>query len=128
MAEFFSFMKMLMVCGTVFFIVTLVLLSMPQSRLRYVGMEMIKWVAAIGLVLMVPLPIDVLPDVLPPITYIDDLGYIVMAIVSARSAMGDRRKRALIEEAELAELRSRSGLADSEADTVDLPAEEEARQ
>ena len=101
MAEFFSFLKLFITCGTVFFVVMLVLLSLPQSRLRCVGMEMAKWALACGLVLMIPSPVDVIPDVVPVIGWADDLGYIVGAIAAISGAVGERKKRAYLESVEM---------------------------
>ena len=100
MTEFFGFMKMFVLCGTVFFIIMTVLLALPQSRLRSVGLEMSKWALMCGLLLMVPSPIDVLPDVLPGIGWLDDIGYVIAAIMSGRSAVAERKKRSALEELE----------------------------
>src|SRR5205809_316364 len=104
MAEFFSFLKIFVACGTVFFIVMLILLALPQSRLRCVGLEMGKWALACGLLLMVPSPVDVVPDVVPVIGWVDDLAYVVGAIAAVRGALGERKKRALYESIEMSDL------------------------
>lgn len=103
MAEFFSFLKIMAVCGTVFFITTAVLLAMPQSKLRSVGLEMSKWTLSVGLLLLVPSPVDVLPDVVPGIGWLDDIGYLVAAGFAAKSAMGEHRRRAILEELDFEE-------------------------
>lgn len=108
MSEFFGFMRMLVGCGALLFIVTLVLLALPPSRLRCVGLEMTKWAMSIGLVLLCPSPIDVIPDVIVPVGWLDDVGYLVGAWYSAKSAMDERKKRRLYEEVELNELRHRA--------------------
>lgn len=95
MAEFFGFLKVFVVCGTVFFIATLVLMAMPQSRLRSVGLEMTKWAAVAGLAVLVASPIDLLP-LLP----IDDVAYIIGGICTAKSAFGERKRRAYLEQLE----------------------------
>ncbi len=108
MAEFFSFLKVFLICGTVFFIAFVVLLALPQSRLRQVGLEMSKYALAGLLVLMVPLPIDVLPDFVPPFTWLDDCGYAAGAWWAIRSALENRQQRKVLEEAELEQLRSKT--------------------
>jgi uncharacterized membrane protein YkvA (DUF1232 family) len=108
MVEFFNFLKVFMVCGTVFFIVMLVLLALPQSKLRLVGLEMGKWVLCAALVVMVPSPIDALPDAIPVLGWLDDIAYIVGAIAAARGALGERRKRAMLEEIEMNALRAQA--------------------
>jgi len=108
MAEFFAFLKTFLVCGTVLFVVMLVLLALPQSKLRCVGLEIAKWIMAGVLLVMVPLPCDLLPDIAPPFTYIDDVGYLVGAVAAARGALGERKKRRLYEEIELKELQAKA--------------------
>lgn len=100
MAEFFSFLKMIVVCGTVFFITMTVLLALPQSKLRSMGLEMSKWALACGLLLLVPSPVDVIPDVVPGLGWADDIGYVVAAGFAAKSALGERKRRTLLEELE----------------------------
>lgn len=100
MAEFFEFLKVFVICGTVFFITMTVLLAMPQSKLRSVGLEMSKWALMCGLLLMVPSPIDVLPDVVPVAGWLDDFGYILGALGAAKSAVTERKRRTALEELE----------------------------
>jgi len=113
MVEFFGFMKMLVGSGTVLFIVMLVLLSLPQSKLRLVGLEMCKYAMCVAFVLMIPSPIDLLPDAVPLLGWLDDIGYIIGAVAAFKSAAADRERRKLIDEIELAELNSRRDTASS---------------
>lgn len=126
MAEFFEFLKMLIACGTIVFLTMLILLALPQSKLRLVGLELTKWAMALGLLVMIPGPLDVLPDVLPPVTYIDDLGYLVAAIAAIKSARADGRKRKLMDEIELAEMQARraAATADEPDATASAPSQE----
>jgi len=121
MAEFFSFLKVFALCGTFFFVAMLVLLAMPQSRLRSVGMELAKWVMVAGLLLMVPSPIDVLPDVVPGVGWLDDIGYILGAICAANSAMEERKRRRAFEEIEFNEAiaRKRGEVPPSDPEAVE---------
>lgn len=119
MSEFFSFLKVFAICGTVFFVATTVLLSLPQSRLRSVGMEMSKWALVCGLLLMVPSPVDVLPDVMPGIGWLDDIGYILGAIGAAKGAMNERKRRAMWEEAEFEETLAAKRAEPSPSDSDD---------
>ena len=93
MSEFIGLVKVLAGCGTVLFIAMLVLLSLPQCRLRSVGVELMKWLTAAGLVFLTVSPIDVIPDVVPLLGWGDDLGYLLGAFTTARSAMSERRRR-----------------------------------
>jgi len=126
MADFFSFLKIFVLCGTFFFVAMLVLLAMPQSRLRSVGMEMSKWAFVVGLLLMVPSPIDVLPDVVPGVGWLDDIGYILGAIVAAGSALKERERRQAFEEVEFNETIAFKRGETSSADTTTADDEKEA--
>lgn len=108
MAEFFSFLKVFVGCSSLLFLTFMVLLALPQSKLRAVGLEVAKYAVAAGLLLLVPSPVDVLPDVVPGVGWFDDIGYIVAAIAAFRSARGDRQTCLLYDEAEQAELRRRA--------------------
>lgn len=103
MAEFFSLLKLVVGCSTLVFVVTLVLLALPPSKLREVGIECVKWGVVAGLVVLTFSPIDLLPG-LP----LDDLVYIVGAILTGKSALGSREKRRVYDEIEMAELRQRA--------------------
>lgn len=98
MAEFFSFLKVLMICSTVFFVATAVLLALPQSRLRSVGLEMTKWALVFGLFVLTISPADIIPDVLPGLGFADDLCYIIAAICTAKSALQERKRRKALED------------------------------
>lgn len=108
MAEFFSFLKVLIGCGSLVFLTFLVLLALPQSRLRTVGLECAKYVVAGALLLLIPSPMDVAPDAIPGIGWLDDIGYAIASIAAFRSARKEGKTRALYDEAERAELRRRA--------------------
>ncbi len=109
MAEFFSFLKMFIGCSSLIFIVMLVLLALPASKLRTVGLELTKYALAIGLFFLVPSTIDVVPDAVVGIGWLDDLGYIAAGIAAIRSARADGKKRKLYDEIELKELQAKAG-------------------
>jgi uncharacterized membrane protein YkvA (DUF1232 family) len=92
-AEFLSLLKVVALCGTTFFLVFVILLALPHSKLRSVCMEFMKYILAAGLFLMVPSPIDIVPDVVPVVGWADDLGYLLAGIGAIKSARGDRRRR-----------------------------------
>lgn len=103
MTAFFSFLKVVIECGTVLLIVMMVLLSLPACKLRAVGLELTKYAIVVGLVILVFSPLDLLPG-LP----FDDALYVIGAIMAGRSALKSRETRLLYDEAEMAELRSRT--------------------
>lgn len=98
MAEFVSLLKTVVICGTLFFMTFVVLLSLPKSRMRSVCLEMAKYVIAGGLVLLTISPVDVLPDVVPLVGWADDLGYIIGAVAAVRSGLHERKVRAELPE------------------------------
>lgn len=106
MAEFFSMLQTVFVCGALVFMTMLVLMALPQCRLRYVGLEMVKYGIVGGLTLLIILPTDLLPGV-----PIDDVFYLIGAIAAGNSASKDRARRRLLEEVEMAELARRREMA-----------------
>lgn len=78
----------------------IVLLALPQSRLRQVLFRMISWINGLIAVLLgisVVSPIDAIPDVVPVLGQADDVmaiaGAIGAAIVSAIAARAARQPR-----------------------------------
>ncbi|MBK9118167.1 MAG: hypothetical protein IPM18_00985 [Phycisphaerales bacterium] len=102
MIEFIGLLKLVVGCSSLLFLATLVLLALPQSRLRATGLEMVKWALVAGLVLLIFSPLDLLPG-LP----IDDVFYLIGVILAGKSAFSSRDTRLLYTQAEQAELRSR---------------------
>lgn len=88
MSDFFEFLKLLALCATAFVVVFLVLLSLPQSRLRSVALEVSKYVIAAACAVLFVSPIDFLP-LIP----IDDIGYLAGGLAAVASARGERQRR-----------------------------------
>jgi len=86
----------MIVCVSIVSMAFIVLLALPQSKLRSVFMELFQYVLAAGLVLLVLSPIDPIPDVIFPVGFLDDLGYIVGAFASIRAAQEQRHDRELM--------------------------------
>lgn len=114
MSDFFSFLKVFVGCGTVFFVSMLVLLALPKSQLRSVGMEVMKYAFGAGLFLLMPSPVDVVPDVVPIVGLADDLAYFVGGVAAIKSGLKDRKQRAFEEQCENARL-ARMAYGDSAA-------------
>lgn len=121
MTEFFSFLKVFVMCTTVFFIATTVLLALPQSKLRSVGLEMSRWALMCGLLLLVPSPVDVLPDVVPGLGMFDDICYLVAAVFAGKSAWKERNRRSALDDWEFEQTMAakRRAAADSPEGTDD---------
>ncbi len=85
MSTFFGFLSVLAVCSTIFGLVFVVVLALPQSRMRDV---MKKALMAVGCIVYVISPVDLMPEaLLGPIGLIDDLGALLVGIASAREAL-----------------------------------------
>ncbi len=94
MAEAFNALQTLFVCATVFGMGFIILLALPKSKLRSYCLEVMKYLMAMGLAILVVSPVDVMPDFVPILGQADDIGYIVGAIASVASAIKERKERA----------------------------------
>jgi len=97
MDDLFATIRVMFVCFTIMSLVFVVLLAMPTSKLRSYLIEVVKYVGAAALVLLVISPVDLIPDVLPVLGWGDDVGYLAAAIASIRSARKEAQERQLID-------------------------------
>lgn len=93
MSDFFSFLRVAILCGSAVFAVAMTLLALPNSRLRLVGSECLKYAGAAALLVLAPSPVDFVPDVVPLLGWVDDLGYLFGAGLAVKSGLSDRRQR-----------------------------------
>jgi uncharacterized membrane protein YkvA (DUF1232 family) len=82
----FSLLETMMHCGTMIVLAFLVLLALPQCKLRNVCLETSGWLAAALCAHYVVCPIDLIPDCLPGIGWVDDAGALLGGIISASIA------------------------------------------
>ncbi|MDX2199507.1 MAG: YkvA family protein [Phycisphaerae bacterium] len=94
MSDLLQLMQIGIVCGTVLMVTFVVLLALPQSRMRSVCLEVMKYGIAGGCVLLTVSPIDVIPDFLPVLGWADDVGYVVGTVSAIGSAVRERSVRA----------------------------------
>jgi uncharacterized membrane protein YkvA (DUF1232 family) len=73
--------------GGILALAFLVLLAMPQSRLREIVLPFVGWAVAALSVAYIISPIDVVPDFLVGIGWVDDLVALAVAIGSAVTAI-----------------------------------------
>jgi uncharacterized membrane protein YkvA (DUF1232 family) len=84
MSEFFGLLSTFLWCGTILGLAFMVVLAMPQSRMRDV---MKKVLLAVACAIYVISPIDLMPEaLLGPFGLVDDLGALVAGVIAARSA------------------------------------------
>ena len=70
----------------------MVCLSLPKSKLREFLTPLVGWALAVGCGIYVISPLDVLPDVIPVIGWMDDVGAIAVGVGSAMAAITAKGK------------------------------------
>jgi uncharacterized membrane protein YkvA (DUF1232 family) len=78
---FFSLLKVTSVGSFALIALVLVLLAIPQTRLKSTLTELLAWCGFLGASGLVLSPVDLIPDVLPVIGWADDLGYAFLTLV-----------------------------------------------
>jgi uncharacterized membrane protein YkvA (DUF1232 family) len=87
MAEMMSVAKTLIGCGTLLTLAFVVLLAMPQSKLRAFLLPIVGWMFAIFCGLYCISPVDIVPEaLLGPFGLVDDIGAAVVGIASGIAA------------------------------------------
>lgn len=85
MSSFLSFLNTAMTCCTILGIAFMIVLSLPQSRMRDV---MKKVLTALVCMVYIVSPIDFMPEVvLGPLGVVDDCGALIAGIVSLKQAI-----------------------------------------
>lgn len=85
MSDFFTFLSVIVCCGTVLGLAFMIVLSLPQCAMRDICKSVL---IAIGCLLYVVSPIDLLPaGLLGPLGAVDDLGALFVGIEQIRKAV-----------------------------------------
>lgn len=83
----FDLMGRAMICGTLLMLAFMVLLAMPQSRLREIVLPFVGWAVAALSAAYVLSPIDVMPEaILGPFGAADDVIALALGIASGWTA------------------------------------------
>jgi hypothetical protein len=88
-----SIINNIVICGSVLILAFLILLALPKSMLRCVLLEVLGWLGTVLACVYVVSPIDVIPDFIPVLGWIDDGGVLVGGIASAITAICARSDR-----------------------------------
>ena len=87
MDKAFQFAEMAVICGTVLVLALMILLAMPKSYLRNFLVQILGWLMTAFCGVYVVSPVDAIPDFIPVIGWIDDVGAIVAGLTSGAMAM-----------------------------------------
>jgi uncharacterized membrane protein YkvA (DUF1232 family) len=88
------FLELLVIVGGILILAGMILLALPQSKLRDLIMPFVSWGFVVLCGLYVVSPIDALPEiVLGPVGIFDDLAAGVAGVVTAVSAIKAHRRK-----------------------------------
>lgn len=97
MDAFFDFLKYFFIGLFALIGLFVILLSLPKSRLRSIVLEFMGWGTTAVSAVSVVSPLDPIPDVIPVLGQLDDVGMIVLGICSALFAYYMRSQRKKLE-------------------------------
>ncbi len=88
MSEILSAVKFFGGCGVVLLLAFMILLSMPQSKIRAVLVQIVGWMIVVFCVIYGLSPIDILPEAfLGPFGLVDDIGAVAVAVGAGAAAL-----------------------------------------
>jgi uncharacterized membrane protein YkvA (DUF1232 family) len=87
-------LRLLVVVGGLIVVTFLVLLSLPQCKLREILMPFVAWGFVVLCAAYAISPVDIMPEIaLGPFGLVDDLAAVVMGIGTARAAIQAKRQK-----------------------------------
>lgn len=93
MESFFHFLEVLIMAIAGLIGLFIILLALPKSKLRTIMLEILGWGGATVSTIGFFSPVDLIPDVIPVLGELDDIGYIVLGLLFALTAYYQRKKR-----------------------------------
>lgn len=75
--------RTLMLCGTIILLAFMILIALPKSKFRNFVLQIVGWGMTIFCGVYTVCPIDVIPDFIPGLGFLDDGGAIIGGIASA---------------------------------------------
>jgi uncharacterized membrane protein YkvA (DUF1232 family) len=92
--SFFGMICVLALCGTALAAAMMVLVSLPNSPIKDLLVQVVGWLIAILCAIYAISPIDIVPDILFPIGIVDDIGIAIAGVSSAMAAWNAGKRRA----------------------------------
>jgi uncharacterized membrane protein YkvA (DUF1232 family) len=90
----FELLRLLVMLGGLILITFMVLLSLPQSKLREIVMPFVAWGFVALCTIYVISPLDVLPEgFLGPFGLVDDFGAAVLGVTTALATINARKQK-----------------------------------
>jgi uncharacterized membrane protein YkvA (DUF1232 family) len=93
MEQVFDVLKLMLALGAGLLLAFMVLLALPKSQLRGFLLQVVGWALAVFCGVYVVSPIDVIPDVIPVVGWIDDVGAAVVGVTSAVMAINAKNSK-----------------------------------
>jgi hypothetical protein len=94
MEGFWRFLMVVVVVAGILALGFLILLSLPKSRLRSCLLEIFGWGTTAATAASVVSPVDPIPDLIPLLGHLDDVGAVVVGLLALGTALFQRSQRA----------------------------------
>jgi hypothetical protein len=93
MEGFWRFLTIVVVVAGILWLGFLILLSLPKSRLRSFLLEILGWGTTAATAVYAASPIDLIPDFIPGLGLLDDVGATPVGLLALVTALYQRHQR-----------------------------------